>query len=171
MDQVSKHTTWRIGSTCTYLIKVVNECRQVSNPRPPQAHVPHLPVCLDAVILRFIFHEPRAITKLAVFEVHEEHIKRARKCTQKPHTRYNTRYTLHTVVIHLFTLVTCTSLVVTSHRTSQFDRETPESISLWGSHQITRGTLANKHFLPNKPRKHENTFSAVVGAAGMVLVV
>lgn len=143
------------------------------NPRPHQAHVPHLPVCLDAVILRFILHDPRAIAKLAVFEVHKEHIERARKCTQKPHTRYNTRYTLHSYPPHLFTLVTCTSLVVTSHRTSQFDRETPKSpaISIRGSHQITRGTLANKHFLPNKPRKHENTFSAVVEAAGMVLVV
>lgn len=139
------------------------------NPRPHQAHVPHLPVCLDAVVLRFISHEPRAITKLAVFEVHKEHMERARKCTQKPHTRYNT--STHYIVIHLFTLVTCTSLVVTSHRTSQFDRETPKSISIRGSHQITRGTLANKHFLPNKPRKHENTFSAVVVAAGMVLVV
>lgn len=126
MDQVYDMEHWKY----MYLPKVVNECRHVSNPRPPQAHVPHLPVCLDAVIVRFISHEPRAFTKLAVFEVHKEHIERARKCTQKPHTRYNTRYTLHKVVIHLFTLVTCTSLVVTSQRTFQFDRETPKSISI-----------------------------------------
>lgn len=140
------------------------------NPRPHQAHVPHLSVCLDAGILRFISHEPRAITKLAVFEVHKEHIERARKCTQKPHTRYNTTYTLHSYpLIHACHMYFSRRNI---HPTeSQFDRETPKSISIRGSHQITRGTLANKHFLPNKPRKHENTFSAVVVAAGMVLVV